>query len=330
MVLCYKCNVEIPYLPFRCKYCGKYFCRDHRLPENHGCSGRFNAPIVVVPANIQKEMGIKIEEQPQKHPRKRLYQDFDETGRSLRRRDTWFSSSRWRRIQESKFGRNIVTNVFLILLIAGFILVNTPVAWYVVLSPPYFFLEYYVYTIFTAVFVPAIGLNLFAIMSLGFMLFMCYTFGKRMESTIGRKFVIKFILICGLLTGAIFVLAVFLFSLIPGYGGILYYPVGFGTTFGIIIGEIVFIAFMRPDITVGLYFLPFKFKPKTIAIIFIAFGIGWGFLLWGSLGFVPTGSVYLCNGLQDLGGALGGYLIAKYGRARLPSRPPPMQFISQY
>lgn len=26
-------------LPYRCAYCGKPVCRDHRLPENHGCSG---------------------------------------------------------------------------------------------------------------------------------------------------------------------------------------------------------------------------------------------------------------------------------------------------
>lgn len=26
-------------LPYRCAYCGKAVCPDHRLPENHGCSG---------------------------------------------------------------------------------------------------------------------------------------------------------------------------------------------------------------------------------------------------------------------------------------------------
>ena len=26
-------------LPFRCKFCGGLFCADHRLPENHNCSG---------------------------------------------------------------------------------------------------------------------------------------------------------------------------------------------------------------------------------------------------------------------------------------------------
>ncbi|MCK4424491.1 hypothetical protein KAU93_02305 [Candidatus Bathyarchaeota archaeon] len=35
---CQKCGKEI-FLPFRCPYCGGYFCSEHRLPENHNCSG---------------------------------------------------------------------------------------------------------------------------------------------------------------------------------------------------------------------------------------------------------------------------------------------------
>lgn len=34
---CEKCQKET-FLPFKCQYCGGYFCSDHRLPENHECS----------------------------------------------------------------------------------------------------------------------------------------------------------------------------------------------------------------------------------------------------------------------------------------------------
>lgn len=34
---CHFCQQEKPGLPFRCNYCGNYFCDDHRLPENHAC-----------------------------------------------------------------------------------------------------------------------------------------------------------------------------------------------------------------------------------------------------------------------------------------------------
>ena len=33
---CEKCGKEVA-LPFRCPYCGGYFCAEHRLPENHDC-----------------------------------------------------------------------------------------------------------------------------------------------------------------------------------------------------------------------------------------------------------------------------------------------------
>lgn len=38
MVQCDKCGKEV-YLPFRCSYCGGYFCPEHRLPEFHDCTG---------------------------------------------------------------------------------------------------------------------------------------------------------------------------------------------------------------------------------------------------------------------------------------------------
>lgn len=33
---CQKCEKEV-FLPFRCPYCGGYFCAEHRLPESHDC-----------------------------------------------------------------------------------------------------------------------------------------------------------------------------------------------------------------------------------------------------------------------------------------------------
>jgi len=33
---CQKCQKEA-FLPFKCPYCGDYFCSEHRLPENHDC-----------------------------------------------------------------------------------------------------------------------------------------------------------------------------------------------------------------------------------------------------------------------------------------------------
>ena len=40
MVNCDRCGKEV-YMPFRCNYCGGYFCEEHRLPEFHGCTGLY-------------------------------------------------------------------------------------------------------------------------------------------------------------------------------------------------------------------------------------------------------------------------------------------------
>lgn len=40
MVQCDHCDKE-EYMPFRCKYCGGYFCSEHRLPEMHNCDGSY-------------------------------------------------------------------------------------------------------------------------------------------------------------------------------------------------------------------------------------------------------------------------------------------------
>lgn len=41
MVKCDKCGVET-YMPYRCNYCGGYFCDQHRLPEFHDCPGTYD------------------------------------------------------------------------------------------------------------------------------------------------------------------------------------------------------------------------------------------------------------------------------------------------
>ncbi|HDZ17334.1 MAG TPA: hypothetical protein ENH75_03545 [archaeon] len=37
MRICYYCERKISDLPYRCKFCGMIFCKNHRLPENHIC-----------------------------------------------------------------------------------------------------------------------------------------------------------------------------------------------------------------------------------------------------------------------------------------------------
>ena len=41
MVKCDNCSKNEE-MPFRCNYCGGYFCTEHRLPEFHDCPGLYN------------------------------------------------------------------------------------------------------------------------------------------------------------------------------------------------------------------------------------------------------------------------------------------------
>jgi len=42
MAKCAVCGKEI-LMPFKCSYCGEYFCAEHRLPEKHNCPGLYAA-----------------------------------------------------------------------------------------------------------------------------------------------------------------------------------------------------------------------------------------------------------------------------------------------
>ena len=46
MVRCDKCGADVS-MPFRCNYCGGYFCSEHRLPEFHDCTGLHRGPDAV-------------------------------------------------------------------------------------------------------------------------------------------------------------------------------------------------------------------------------------------------------------------------------------------
>jgi predicted nucleic acid binding AN1-type Zn finger protein len=41
---CSYCKKILTFLPHTCQYCGKKFCKKHRLPENHECTGNPQKP----------------------------------------------------------------------------------------------------------------------------------------------------------------------------------------------------------------------------------------------------------------------------------------------
>ncbi|MGB9740283.1 MAG: AN1-type zinc finger domain-containing protein [Candidatus Bathyarchaeia archaeon] len=55
---CDKCKKEV-FLPFKCPYCGGYFCAEHRLPENHNCPqiDHVHAPTHITPTIVVQNQG---------------------------------------------------------------------------------------------------------------------------------------------------------------------------------------------------------------------------------------------------------------------------------
>ena len=55
---CHYCNKNVS-LPFKCPFCGEYFCGDHRLPENHACPELWKVKVRSVPP-IEQEYRIDL------------------------------------------------------------------------------------------------------------------------------------------------------------------------------------------------------------------------------------------------------------------------------
>jgi Zn-dependent protease len=58
MARCSVCGKEI-LMPFRCSYCGGYFCAEHRLPEKHNCPGLFAA---ASPYEKERKKRVEVED----------------------------------------------------------------------------------------------------------------------------------------------------------------------------------------------------------------------------------------------------------------------------
>jgi Zn-dependent protease len=84
---CQKCSEEV-FLPFKCPYCGGYFCPEHRLPESHDCQGKelAHAPSekaqpMIIPSGGSHSYTISYE--PTTYPRRRLGFSRKEVGHLL-------------------------------------------------------------------------------------------------------------------------------------------------------------------------------------------------------------------------------------------------------
>lgn len=77
---CEICGKELSILPYVCKYCGKSFCVEHRLPEKHVCEKiekvKENAKVIHTEDLLREIVEFEKAKEIRKNPLERLKKKF--------------------------------------------------------------------------------------------------------------------------------------------------------------------------------------------------------------------------------------------------------------
>jgi len=315
MAKCEYCGDEVDYLPFTCRYCGKYYCKNHRIPENHECSFEFkNDPFKI--KSIEKAKPSKI------------YADFpaetiapEDSDRRERGRFPKFRNriNRTRSqvtsllgMQAKPFGTYglMITNTvfFAISIILSIFSVDLD---YIYLSISDFISSYRYWTFITSIFIPVSVTSNFFIMFINFFLMLLTLFfiGRMIEARIGWKTLIYLYLLSGLFSSAAILLIQWISSLIvQGFASNQYY-----SSWGAMIGLVAFIAlsFPQQQVTMFLYFIPIQVKMKNLLLIIIGINVIFGLI------YLMFGVFSLPQNLGNIAGILGGLIMLRVLRNRV-------------
>lgn len=294
MVKCDFCDGDVDYLPFQCRYCGKNFCKTHRLPENHECTFEFkNNPYVVK----------KISPQVQTN-----YSDYTE---DIAKEQEGFN--RWaRRGRRSSMGAGSMFNPFgpkktrtatytlmglqLVFLILSYIPVIAPHLYLSVEGLS----QFWFHTIITSIFTPN------DILDLIFNLIFIYFLGRLIEGRFDSKVFFELYVVSGLIAGAFALLIQLLFSFIPGYSGITAVPMSLVS--GAMVGLIAFMTLMLPDTKIRLFmmFIPISLRTRNLLWFFVGF-----YVIFGVISLFTGYTIGFIINIASIAGAMGGYIKIK-------------------
>lgn len=319
MPFCEYCGEELPYLPFRCKYCSGTFCNKHRLPENHQCSFESKHRHVVPPPSKEQQplyqdaVTERDEFQNYEKIKAREIKKYLKPPKTQKRKARQSYTSSFSETGEAK-ATNFIIIMIVICSITATIFSIVGIPEYIALSV-YGLMHLYLWTIFTALFV-SYSPDLFGLLFLLILVIFVYNIAKTIEMRFGTKFIISLYLFCATFT-ALFYFSI-RFMLAPIYpieSEIYIIPVGLAI--GAILGLIAFIIYFNPNQEMMLlcFFVPVKMKGKTLLIVLVLFR-----LIPGLLFSLFLGPEYLAYYLPDLGGVLASYIVfyskfkAKYRR----------------
>lgn len=302
MVYCEFCGKEIGYLPFKCKYCGGTFCKEHRLPENHACS--FDKKHVPTTPSPSRSEGSK----------NKTYKPIKSNGapnidRLLRRQKR--KKRRARNIFNQSMGGgmysfSIATYLIMAIFISSIVALFIPQ--FTCLSYNSFF-GFYLWTFITAPFVNY-STSYFGIFFLLILILLFYNIIKIIELRFGPKFLLGLFLFSCLVAGVTFFLLLIPVQFI--YSPLIVDTIYVGLAYSGLLGIISFLIFssLNQEMTFLLFFIPIRMKGKTILLLLILLRLIPALLngLFDPYYFL----IYLLMYIPDLGGILGSYIIFRY------------------
>ncbi|MFW9998940.1 MAG: hypothetical protein ACFE9Q_11530 [Candidatus Hodarchaeota archaeon] len=160
------------------------------------------------------------------------------------------------------------------------------------------------HTFFTSLFVSS-G-DLLSLFFLFIMLFILYFMARNIETSFGKKFLVKLYIISCLFTALFyFLLRISLISIYPLESTL---PIYIGLAWGGILGLLSYSLFpiMNRKITALMYFLPLRMNGRSFLLIIIILRI------FPVIFYVWTDPYVILFYLPELGGILGAYIVFKY------------------
>jgi len=296
---CDYCNKPIGYLPFKCKYCGGTFCKIHRLPENHECT--FSIPQTIKePVKIKKTRKTYSSEAFKETP-DRTYLDYKKEEERQRAR----AKKMYRRTRPRQYFslRSRPLSPYLLLIIFIFSIVALVFPIFLCLSS-YTFLNYFLWTYFTSLFV-SYSSSYIGILFLLILVLIFYNIIKTIEINFGTKLLFTLYLVSAMGTALLyFLIWTFLRTL-----GIDPYTIPFiGLASGALLGVICFLIYfnLRQEFMFLFFFLPIRMRGSLLIWLLILIRLIPGLL------FALVDLRYLAIYLPDLGGILASYIFYKY------------------
>jgi len=291
MAFCEHCGEKINFLPFKCKYCGGAFCKEHRLPENHQCTFELKH----VPNTFSG-----LEESPSKSDYSR--KTPREFKKYMKRQDKQKQKTiKLYKSYNDKPTQNQGTKV-LIMAIFALSIASIMFPEYLTLSR-LSFLNFWLWTFVTSAFV-SFSYDLFGLFFLVIIMLFFYIIIKNIEKAFGTKFLLRLYLICAFFSGLVYFIFWIILEVFFGFGILFYY----GLASGALLGVICFTIFMNwnRQMTFLIFFMPIRMKGKTIITFLILIKLIPGLLF--AIDYPPALIIYL----PDLGGILASYIVYKF------------------